>query len=143
MSKSYVPSELRLRVAAQARHRCGYCLSTEAIVGIPMDVEHIVPESAGGATEESNLWLACSLCNSYKGSRTISRDPISGQDVPLFDPRRQRWDEHFAWEESGSKIVGLTTTGRTTVVALVLNRPPLVKARKRWASVGWHPPGDG
>ncbi len=142
MSSSYVSADLRRRVAAQARHRCGYCLTAEAIVGIPMDFEHIVPESEGGATEEENLWLACSLCNSYKGSRTSFRDPISGRDVPLFNPRRQRWSEHFAWEESGSMIVGLTATGRATVVALVLNRPPLVKARKRWAAVGWHPPRD-
>ncbi len=142
MSRSYVPPELRRRVAAQARHRCGYCLSPESIVGIPMDVEHIVPESDGGATKEENLWLACSLCNSYKGSRTSFRDPITGREVPLFNPRRQRWGKHFAWEESGSTIVGLTPTGRATVIALVLNRPPLVKARRRWAAVGWHPPKD-
>lgn len=97
MSSSYVPLELRREVAAQACYRCGYCLSTESILGIPMDVEHIVPESAGGATVEQNLWLACSLCNSYKGSRTSFKDPISGRDVPLFDPRRQSWNQHFAW----------------------------------------------
>ena len=142
MSSSYASTDLRRRVTAQARHRCGYCQSVESIVGIPMDIEHIVPESAGGATEEHNLWLACSLCNSYKGSRTNARDPISNRTVPLFNPRLQSWSEHFAWEESGSVIVGLTATGRATVVALVLNRPPLVRARKRWAAVGWHPPRD-
>ncbi len=142
MSSSYVATDLRRRVEAQARQRCGYCQSAESIVGIPMDIEHIVPESAGGATEENNLWLACSLCNSYKGNRTNARDPISNRTVPLFNPRLQSWSEHFAWEESGSVIVGLTATGRATVVALVLNRPPLVKARKRWAAVGWHPPRD-
>ncbi len=142
MSSSYVATDLRRRVATQARHHCGYCQSAESIVGIPMDIEHIVPESAGGATEENNLWLACSLCNSYKGNRTNARDPISNRTVPLFNPRLQSWSEHFAWEESGSVIVGLTATGRATVVALVLNRPPLVMARKRWAAVGWHPPRD-
>ncbi len=142
MSRSYVPLEVRQRVASQARHRCGYCLSTESIVGTPMDIEHIVPESDGGTTDEANLWLACSLCNSYKGSRTSFQDPISGRELSLFNPRQQKWGEHFAWEESGSKIVGLTAIGRATVVALALNRPPLVKARKRWAAIGWHPPKD-
>lgn len=142
MSKAFVSPSLRRRVAEQARHRCGYCLSTESIVGTPMDVEHIIPESQGGSTEEQNLWLSCSLCNSYKGTRTTSVDPISGREVPLFDPRRQSWNEHFGWEEAGSMIVGLTAIGRATVLALVLNRPPLVKARRRWAAVGWHPPRD-
>lgn len=142
MSKAFVSPSLRRRVAEQARHRCGYCLSTESIVGTPMDVEHIIPESQGGPTEEQNLWLSCSLCNSYKGTRTTSVDPISGREVPLFDPRRQSWNEHFGWEEAGSMIVGLTAIGRATVLALVLNRPPLVKARRRWAAVGWHPPRD-
>jgi len=73
-----------------------------------MDIEHIVPESDGGTTDEANLWLACSLCNSYKGNRTSFQDPISGREVSLFNPRQQKWGEHFAWEESGSKIVGLT-----------------------------------
>lgn len=30
---SYVPAWLRERVAAQARGRCGYCLTREAITG--------------------------------------------------------------------------------------------------------------
>jgi hypothetical protein len=37
MSRSYVPKVLREKVAAQARHRCGYCLTAEAIVGTPME----------------------------------------------------------------------------------------------------------
>lgn len=45
MSKSYIPRDLYERVAFQARYRCGYCLSQEAIVGTPMDIEHIIPEA--------------------------------------------------------------------------------------------------
>jgi 5-methylcytosine-specific restriction endonuclease McrA len=52
---------MRDRVAARSRHRCGYCLTSEAIVGSPMEVDHIIPEVDGGQTEEHNLWLACSL----------------------------------------------------------------------------------
>ena len=62
--------------------------------------------------------------------------------VRLFDPRRQVWQEHFRWTEQGDQIVGLTPTGRATVTALQLNRPSLVKARRLWALVGWHPPKD-
>lgn len=61
MSITYVPKVLRERIHVQARHRCGYCLSQEKIVGTPMEIEHIIPEALGGATEEDNLWAACSL----------------------------------------------------------------------------------
>ncbi len=142
MSRSHVPVELRRRVAAQARFRCGYCLTRQDVVGTPMDVEHIIPESAGGATEEDNLWLSCSLCNSHKGSRTESVDPVSGQSVELYNPRHEAWDEHFEWVDGGALIVGLTAVGRATVDALKLNREPLVFSRKKWIIAGWHPPPD-
>jgi len=48
-------------------------------------------------SEEDNLWLACSLCNSHKGERVTSLDPVTGDIVRLFDPRRQVWQAHFAW----------------------------------------------
>ena len=142
MSKTYIPKALRELVAQQARYRCGYCLSQEAVVGTPMEFDHIIPESLGGLTEEANLWLACSLCNDHKGDRIAALDPESGEVVRLFDPRRQVWPEHFAWTAEGDRINGLTPIGRATVAALNLNRPSLVKARQAWVSVGWHPPGD-
>jgi len=36
-------------VHAQARRRCGYCLTAEAIVGVPMEIKRIIPESLEGA----------------------------------------------------------------------------------------------
>jgi hypothetical protein len=140
MSRTRIPKVLRDRVTARARSRCGYCLTSEAIVGTPMEVDHIIPESLGGLTEEENLWLACSLCNDSKSGRIAAIDPTSGDVVRLFDPRRQEWKEHFQWTEAGDRIVGLTPTGRATVVALRLNRPSLVQARQAWVAVGWHPP---
>ncbi|MBI1829919.1 MAG: HNH endonuclease [Planctomycetes bacterium] len=142
MSHSHVSKELRERVADQATYRCGYCLTAEAIVGTPMEIDHLIPESLDGLTEEDNLWLACSLCNDCKSNRIAAQDPETGQLVRLFDPRRQVWAKHFRWNEQGDAIVGLTPTGRATVAALQLNRASLVNARRLWISVGWHPPKD-
>ncbi len=142
MSQAYVPKALRQTVAAQARYRCGYCLSAETIVGAPMEIDHLIPEALGGLTEEDNLWLACSLCNDHKGQRIVALDPEGGELVRLFDPRHQSWAEHFRWSADATRIVGLTATGRATVAALNLNRPALVVARQSWVSVGWHPPQD-
>jgi hypothetical protein len=142
MSTAYISKELRERVASQAGRRCGYCLTSEAIVGAAMEIDHLVPQSLGGLTEESNLWLACSLCNDHKSCRISGPDPESGEVVRLFDPRRQVWTEHFRWSEGGDEIVGLTAVGRATVVALRLNRASLVLARRLWSAAGWHPPGE-
>ena len=62
--------------------------------------------------------------------------------VPLFDPRRQIWSEHFEWSNNATLIAGVTPSGRATVVVLYLNRPALVLARREWVDVGWHPPVD-
>jgi hypothetical protein len=142
MSSSYVPQELRDRVREVARFRCGYCRSAEAIVGAPMELDHLIPQSLGGATAEENLWLACSLCNDHKSDRVASLDPLSGQLTRFFDPRRQVWEEHFRWSVSGTHILGITATGRATVAALKLNRAVLVCARQLWIEAGWHPPTE-
>jgi hypothetical protein len=132
MSGVYVPPLLRERVAAAAGHRCGYCLSSEAIVGSPMEMNHLLPQSLGGLTVEENLWLACSLCNDHKSDRVAAFDPVGGELVRLFDPRRQTWSEHFRWSASGTHILGITPTGRATVVALNLNGAVFVQARQLW-----------
>lgn len=142
MSRDYIPKSLRERVAAQAGHRCGYCRTSAFLAGAIFEIDHIVPESFGGLTEEENLWLACPACNGRKGNRIAALDPITGEHVRLFDPRRQAWSQHFAWNETGDEIIGLTPTGRATVAALDLNRPVLVYARWLWVSWGRHPPED-
>ncbi|NJN55322.1 MAG: HNH endonuclease [Anaerolineae bacterium] len=59
MSDTYVPRTLRGQVELDARHRCGYCLTPQRIIGRPMVIDHIKPEMKGGETVRENLWLAC------------------------------------------------------------------------------------
>ncbi len=139
MSRPHVPEALRQRVADQAGHRCGYCLTHEQIGGYSMFLDHLVPVSSGGPTEEWNLWLACGECN-HKSDRTHVPDPETGTIVPLFNPRRQRWADHFAWSGYPDRINALTAVGRATLHALHLNRPNLVAARRYWIIAGVHPP---
>src|SRR5262249_45728909 len=49
-------------------------------------------------------------------------DPETRTSVPPFHARRQQWHEHFAWSEDQLRVVGLTPTGRATVMFLHLNR---------------------
>ncbi len=80
--------------------------------------------------------------NEFKGTQTNVTDPQTSAIVVLFNPRRERWDEHFRWNEDGTEIVGLPPTGRATIAALQLNNPVIIVTRRLWASAGWWPPGD-
>jgi hypothetical protein len=137
-----IPPNLRRQVAKDAGHRCGYCLSDEVLTGVSLSIDHIVPVAAGGPTTRENLWLACRPCNEFKGAQTHAEDPETGETAPLFNPRTQDWHAHFAWNDDKTRIIGLTPTGRATVMALQLNRSILVKARRRWVMAGWHPPKE-
>src|SRR5437764_6398910 len=103
MSRTYIPKSLRDRIAATAGYRYGDCLTAEAIVGTPMEIDHLIPETLGGLTEETNLWLAGSLSNDCKSNRIAARDPESNEIVRLFDPRRQVWNDHFRWTVPGDQ----------------------------------------
>jgi hypothetical protein len=106
-------------------------------------VEHIDPRSRAGATVTDNLAYACQGCNNHKYNRTHGTDPVTGETVPLFHPRQQRWREHFAWTPDGTMIVGLSPTGRATVDLLRLNREGLVNLRRLLFVAGEHPPPEG
>lgn len=136
----YLSGKLRRQLEEADDHRCAYCHTTQFNSGQRMVADHIIPESKGGETAFENLCFACHLCNEFKGSRTIGVDPITGQPVPLFHPRQQSWFDHFAWEESATRVIGVTAVGRATVIALQMNHEAIVPARQRWVSGGWHPP---
>ena len=94
----------------------------------------------GGETVESNLWLACRRCNEAKAAQIAAVDDETGLSVQLFNPRTQPWSGHFSWSGDGTRMVGLTASGRATIAALKLNHPDIVAARLLWVAVGWHPP---
>lgn len=140
--RPHIPLQIRQQVEEDAHQRCGYCLTPRVFTAKLLHIEHIIPIAAGGSSEIENLWLACDLCNSRKGTRTHASDPLTNFTVPLFHPRRQSWYEHFTWSKDGTRILGLTPTGRATVHTLKLNDPFLMEARRWWVTAGWHPPVD-
>lgn len=137
-----IPQAVKARVRLEAGNRCGYCLSRQDLVMGPLEIEHIIPTARGGTDDEENLWLACRLCNHFKGTQTHGRDPLTGRSVRLFSPRRQQWRRHFRWSDDGVRILGRTVCGRATVVALNLNSLIAEMVRARWVEAGWHPPAD-
>ncbi len=104
-----------------------YCHFPEGFAELPFQIDHIIARQHGGATAADNLALACCFCNRYKGPNLSGYDEITREVVPLFHPRNQNWEQHFAWE--GSVIVGKTACGRATIRTLSLNRPDAIAVR--------------
>ena len=140
MSHTHIPSNLRHQVLAQFPPYCCYCLTQPEVTGVLLTIDHIIPEVLGGPTVLENLCPACWECNLAKRTTIVAPDPLTGAEVSLFQPATQNWYDHFGWDESKSEVIGQTPIGRATVLALRLNRPHLVQARKRWTAAGWHPP---
>src|SRR5438045_3092751 len=135
-----IPKDMDRRVREQAQHRCGYCQSPQRYVFGKLEIEHIIAKAAGGSDDEENLWLACRLCNGFKGPRTHADDPLTGKRVRLFNPRKQGWSRHFRWSDDGTRVSGRTACGRATVIALQLNNVIAVMVKREWVAAGWHPP---
>ena len=137
---SFLTEALRQRIRQRAGSRCEYCLSHQDYIMGRLQIDHIQPLAKGGANTEDNLCLACELCNQYKWTQIEAIDPESEELVSLFNPRNQKWQEHFTWSPEGTEIIGITPCGRVTIVALRLNNNLAVIVRKNWVKAGWHPP---
>lgn len=140
MIEGYIPAELRRLVTQRAGNRCEYCGAPANFSSDTFTFDHIVPRGLGGRTTAANLALACFSCNQHKAARRAALDPVTGVRVQLFHPRQQNWEEHFAWDDTFTLMLGLTPTGRATIAALHLNRLGLVNLRRILHHFGEHPP---
>lgn len=140
--KPRVGEKLRARVAARAADRCEYCLSPARYATQRFSVEHVLPRGKGGTSVFENLALSCQGCNNHKYDHTEGFDPVTGERASLYNPRQDRWAEHFAWSSDTLLIIGLSPTGRATVDTLVLNRQGVVNLRRLLVAVAEHPPTD-
>jgi hypothetical protein len=121
--------ELRLAARERAGRRCEYCRLPDVLPPtLRFHLEHVLARQHGGATTLENLAWSCQRCNERKGPNLSGVDPDTSVVVRLFNPRQERWEEHFAFE--GPKVVGRTATGRATVWLLEVNS----EERLRWRS---------
>ena len=142
MHKSRVTIKQRRIVVERAQGCCEYCLSQANFSTESLSVEHIIPLSKGGQTHLDNLALSCQGCNNHKYTKIEAFDPVSRQLTPLYHPRQQTWEEHFAWNQDYTLIIGLTPTGRATVKTLHVNRKPIVNLRRVLYAANEHPPNS-
>lgn len=137
MIQARISAALRREVRERARERCEYCLLAESQAFFFHEPDHLIARQHGGESVSANLALACFDCNRFKGPNIASLDPVTGELAPLFNPRTQRWSEHFKLE--GGRIVPLTPIGRATERVLRLNLPVRIDVREGWAALGLYP----
>ncbi len=134
---SYVSAELRRLVHERAQALCEYCLIHEEDTFFGCQVDHIISEKHSGPTEAQNLASACTFCNRAKGTDLGSMASGSGQLTRFFNPRDDRWSEHFRLD--GARIVPLTVIGEVTSSVLQFNAVDRLSERFALISVSRYP----
>ncbi|MEH2039512.1 MULTISPECIES: HNH endonuclease [unclassified Nostoc] len=129
MSATYIPVVLRRLVEERANYKCEYCQLPAGVAFFAHEIDHVIAQKHGGATNADNLALTCWRCNRHKGTDLGSFDPETGAFSFLFNPRTQKWAEHFTFSELN--LVGLTPMGRTTIRLLQINSDERLAERQR------------
>ena len=129
---------LERRVRKRAKNRCEYRKLPAFISEFSFPLDHIIAQQHGGATTYENLAVSCPHNNYHKGPNIAGLDPLTRRLTRLFNPRRQRWGTHFAWD--GPLLVGKTAVGRTTIRVLNMNHPDRVELRRLLIAAGSFPP---
>jgi hypothetical protein len=122
-----ITAELRAAVINRAKKRCEYCGIPDTAVLFAHEVDHIIAEQHRGKTTLENLALACFHCNRHKGPNIATIEPSSQEIVRLFNPRIDRWTDHFQMREA--EIVGISPIGRGTAMLLQFNSSQRIQAR--------------
>ena len=121
-----VSAEARAAVRAAFGGRCGYCGVSETSVGSELEIDHHLPQAAGGSDDIDNLVYACTACNRFKGDYAPARD--APESLRLLHPLRDEMGPHIAATVHG-RLLGLTPRGWFYIQRLHLNRPQLVELR--------------
>jgi hypothetical protein len=134
---SDISPEIRQAVARRANYVCEYCLIAEEDAYFRFQVEHITSRKHGGSSEIDNLALSCVFCNRYKGSDIASLIPARNELVRFFNPRTDRWLDHFRL--NGVVIEPLTEIAEATIRILQLNHDGQILERQVLNGRGRYP----
>ena len=129
----------RETIELRAGRRCEYCRAPQPATGIRYHLEHVFPESLGGTDEAGNLARACPTCNYYKSNHLLGLDEEGLASRPLFNPRKDHWDQHFEFDRASRQLKGKTAVGSGTVNRLRMNDPMQIEARALWVELGLYP----
>ncbi len=127
----------RKRVWKRARGKCEYCLLPQTESFLPHELDHIRAKKHRGQTTMENTCVTCAYCNGAKGPNAAGYDPVTGDLVPLFNPRTDSWDDHFFYV--GPVLEGKTPIARATIEVLRINDPARIEHRRQLIAAGVFP----
>lgn len=133
MERPYLSQDLRRQVAARAHNLCEYCLIHETDTAFGCAVDHIISLKHGGTSEADNLAYACVFCNRFKGSDIGSIVWATQEFTRFYNPRRDRWAEHFQLQDTilhpvtaigdvTARILGFNDSDRTLERQILINQ---------------------
>lgn len=123
-----INAKIRQQVQDRAGKRCEYCTRIEYRIGFSFHVDHIIPPLHNGTNDLDNLAWSCFHCNVFKGQNIASYDIETRDLTPLFNPRKDKWTEHFSKDEL--HINSKTPIGEVTVRVLQMNHPEQIEIRE-------------
>ena len=125
----YVSESLRAEVERRANGLCEYCRIAIEDTYFGGEIDHITSLKHRGQTVSENLALACQPCNRNKGSDLGSISENSKTLVRFYNPRTDKWLEHFRANVDG-KIEPLTEIGEVTAFIFGFNETERIAERK-------------
>jgi hypothetical protein len=134
---SAIDAAVREIVVQRAEYRCEYCLLHEEDSYLPHQIDHIISRKHGGLTVPENLAYSCIRRNAWKGTDLGSVSTRNGQLLRFFNPRQDRWTDHFRLH--GAVIEPLTAEGEVTARVLRLNLDKRVVERRLLIAIGRYP----
>lgn len=87
-----IPPHVRSAVKRRDRYACVWCMSTRNL-----ELDHIVPWSAGGSDKPENLRTLCAVCNQDRSNRRYAGDtgprlPIANECTRCNRPDEPEWE---------------------------------------------------
>ncbi len=123
-------------IADECKHQCIYCTLSESRFGgiRNFHVEHYRPKSktkfAHLINDIKNLFLACSICNTFKGNDWPAEPKRDLSNISYPDPSMIDYSELFTYIDPCGEIKGKYIASKYLVEKLFLNRPQLILERR-------------
>lgn len=127
-------ADWKMIIARDCSRQCVYCAIHESLFGgiRNFTIDHYRPRSLFEELMHiiTNLYLACGVCNAFKGDDWPNEPALDHSLEAYPDPGGVDYNTIFQIANT-HEVVGLTTASRYVVERLFLNRPQLIIER-------WH-----
>ncbi len=107
-------------------YSCAYCTMAESEGGA-YQIDHFVPQAAGGSSDYGNLMYSCDECNRFKSAYSPPDDTTQARGLRFVRPDQDHPREHYLLDRD--QLRHKTAPGKFTISMLFLNRQSLQRLR--------------